>query len=78
MGWKQKCVLIRECKWEAGRVTETVLESLLNRVQKFPNFQRFKKTYALFFKSGFSTSLERRASSENVLLFNGGKLELIT
>jgi AAA+ ATPase superfamily predicted ATPase len=76
VGWKQRCVLIGECKWETERVTDAVLESLITRSENFPNFAGFKKSYTLFSKSGFSAPLQRRASSENILLFSGGKLEL--
>ena len=76
VGWKQRCVLIGECKWETERVTDAVLESLITRAENFPNFAGFKKSYTLFSKSGFSAPLQRRASSENILLFSGGKLEL--
>jgi uncharacterized protein len=76
VGWKQKCVLAGECKWQTGRVTDVVLNSLIARAEKFPNFAGFKKSYALFSKSGFSASLQKRALSESILLFSGGKLEL--
>jgi uncharacterized protein len=75
VGWKQKCVLIGECKWQGTRVTDVVLDSLIQRAAKFQNLSGFKKSYALFSKAGFSASLEKRASKENVLLFSGGKLE---
>ena len=76
VGWKQRCVLAGECKWQTGRVTDAELNSLIARAEKFPNFAGFKKSYALFSKSGFSASLRRRALNENILLFSGGKLEL--
>src|SRR5260370_6058845 len=50
VGWKQRCVLIGECKWETERVTDAVLESLITRAENFPNFAGFKKSYTLFSK----------------------------
>jgi AAA+ ATPase superfamily predicted ATPase len=75
VGWKQKSVLIGECKWQSARVTDAVLDSLIERGEKFLNFAGFKKHYALFSKSGFTASLEERAKQKNVLLFSGGKLD---
>jgi AAA+ ATPase superfamily predicted ATPase len=78
VGWKQKSVLIGECKWQSGRMTDAILEGLIARAGKLPNFASFKKSYALFSKTGFSASLEKRSSAENILLFNGAKLEMLT
>jgi uncharacterized protein len=75
VGWKHKCVLVGECKWQNTRVTDAVLDSLIERTESFRNFAGFKKHYALFSKAGFSASLEKRAARENVLLFSGGALQ---
>ena len=76
VGWKQKCVLIGECKWMNTRITDSVLDSLMEGAEKLHSLAGFKKSYALFSKAGFSASLEKRASKENVLLFTGGRLAL--
>jgi uncharacterized protein len=77
VGWKQRCVLFGECKWQNARVTEEILDSLMGRSEKFENFRGFKKHYALFSKSGFSASLERRAAREKVYLYTGGQLDAV-
>jgi uncharacterized protein len=76
VSWKQRCVLLGECKWQNSRVQNQVLESLMQRAEKFDAFATFKKSYALFSKSGFSKSVEQVAAKEHVLLFRGGGLEL--
>jgi uncharacterized protein len=39
VGWKQKSVLIGECKWQSGRMTDAILEGLIARAGKLPTCQ---------------------------------------
>jgi uncharacterized protein len=75
VGWKQRAVLLGECKWQNTRMPESALDDLVARSAKFANFSGFKKHYALFCKAGFATSLRQRAQKESVLLFTGGAIE---
>ena len=52
VGWKERCVLIGECKWGNTRVTDVILDSLMEGAEKLQSFVAFKKSYALF-QGGF-------------------------
>jgi hypothetical protein len=73
---KENAVLVGECKWQGARVGEAVLDSLVARTERFDRLQGLKRHFALFSKSGFSASLQRRAAerSESVMLFQGGAM----
>jgi AAA+ ATPase superfamily predicted ATPase len=75
VNWKDKSVILGECKWQSGRVTDATLDDLAKRGEKMANFAGFKKHYALFSKAGFTASLEKRAAREHVLLFRGGAFD---
>jgi len=64
-------VLLGECKWERSSMGVRHLESLKVRGDRFQRLHGYKKTYALFSKSGFTAELEERADQEGVLLFDG-------
>jgi uncharacterized protein len=76
VNWKEKVVLIGECKWQGTRVSEKILDSLIERSEKFKSFVGFTKHYALFSKSGFTVGVERRGESNRLYLFQGGDVLL--
>lgn len=62
-------VLVGECKWSKRPVGENVLEDLLRRGQRFRASTSLAATrHALFAQSGFTASLQARATDEGVLL----------
>lgn len=68
---KDKNTIIGECKWQAEKINESVLDQLISRASHLRKLDGFKKQYALFSRSGFTKSLLQRSKKEEVLLFHG-------
>ncbi len=69
-----KSVILGECRWTSTRMGEKDLESLIDRARSLDKIEDYKTAYALFSRSGFSKSLQKRARRENVILFEGPDL----
>jgi hypothetical protein len=66
---KSRCALLGECKWMDRPIGEDILSELRGKAQLFPNLTSYKLHFALFSKSGFTSSLLKQAAKEGVLLF---------
>lgn len=67
---KSKSVFLGECKWTERPVGEEILKDLRKKVELLPNLSSFKKHFALFSKSGFTSSLVKLAAKEGCFLFS--------
>ena len=68
-------VLVGECRWTGRKMGEGDLDRLVAKSDALPRIKGYKMHYALFSKSGFTSSLIRRAKKERVLLFCGATFE---
>jgi AAA+ ATPase superfamily predicted ATPase len=74
INWREKSVLLGECKWETGRVERKVLSELIESkaplaLKTLPDEgQDWTVHYALFSRNGFSSALAARAKDHQVLL----------
>jgi hypothetical protein len=68
---KSQTILLGECKWSRKKMTHANLEDLMKRASKLTKIKDYKIHYALFSKSGFTTSLMQYAQKEHLLLFKG-------
>lgn len=59
-----------ECKWWKGPVGENVLNILIEKVERVPINWRKRPNYMVFSASGFTDSLEERASKDGVILID--------
>ena len=64
-------VLVGECKWTNKKMNSKDLDHLMKRSATLSRVKEYKIHYALFSKSGFTSSLMKRARKENVFLFTG-------
>jgi uncharacterized protein len=69
-----KSVLLGECKWTDRAIGEDVLESLRKKLELLPGLASYKVHFALFSKSGFTSSLIKKMDKEGFYLF--GKKDL--
>jgi uncharacterized protein len=67
---KSRSVLLGECKWTERPIGEELLNELINKAALLPSISSFKKHFALFSKSGFTSSLIRKAAKEGCFLFS--------
>ncbi|ETR67080.1 MAG: hypothetical protein OMM_05333 [Candidatus Magnetoglobus multicellularis str. Araruama] len=68
---KSQTILLGECKWSRKKMTHANLEDLMKRASKLTKIKDYKIHYALFSKSGFTTSLMQSAQKEHLLLLKG-------
>ncbi len=68
---KSENVFLGECKWTSRKANEADLDALINKAKHFPTLKQYTCAYGLFSRTGFTSKLRRRASDENILLFDG-------
>ncbi len=68
---KSQNILLGECKWSRKKMGPAVLDHLVRQSGHLPRIKGYKKHYALFSRSGFTSSLVKRAVKEHVILFEG-------
>lgn len=71
---QEGAVLLGECKWHGTKVGPDLLAHLRARAEKLPRLDGLRKHFALFSRSGFTKQLQRQASEEGVILFEGPEL----
>ncbi len=77
INWNDRSVLLGECKWQRAKMNVDALENLRQRADRLPRLADFKKHYALFSRAGFTQSLQKQATDEHILLFQGADNERI-
>lgn len=74
---KEHVALVGECKWTQNKTGEEVLNGLIAKTRKFPQFSSYKFHYALFSKAGFSKELYSRQKREGIFLLESVQNELL-
>lgn len=77
INWKDRSVLLGECKWQSKKLPLQALADLRARGERLTRLKEFKKHYALFAKAGFTRALLQQARDESsgaVFLFQGAEL----
>jgi AAA+ ATPase superfamily predicted ATPase len=64
-------ILLGECKWTGKKMDLHVLDRLIEKSKSFIRIKGYKNHFALFSKSGFTSSLQKRAKAESILIFGG-------
>ena len=68
--------MIGECKWTARKMGPVLLQELRQKGARLKKLNGYKMHYALFSKSGFtSTVLKSAQEKSDVLLFSGARFK---
>lgn len=73
----ERVALLGECKWTSTRVSESIIEGLIEKSRRQRVLHSYHIHYALFSKTGFTKPLVRRAKKENIMLFEGASMDLV-
>ncbi|MEZ4730134.1 MAG: ATP-binding protein [Caldilineaceae bacterium] len=74
INWRERKILLGECKWGMNQVGVEVIRSLIEdrapRVLARLGANAWQTTYAFFARTGFTTAAQERATAEGALLMN--------
>lgn len=63
INWRERAILLGECKWGARPVGETVIRELIEKAPKVVPAEGWQVHYAFFARAGFSQAARRQAEA---------------
>lgn len=75
MNWRDRTMLVGECKWGLDRVGRNVVTELLEKAPRARPAEGFRVSCAVFARSGFTEAAREEARAQNVLLMDAETME---
>ena len=75
LNWREKAILLGECKWGVGRVGRGVLRELVDKAPRVVPEDGWQVHYALFARDGFTDAARTLASGLEMLLVDLNTLD---
>ena len=76
INWREKQILLGECKWGDNAVGREVIEGLIEKAPKVVPATGWQIHYAFFARAGFTASARQAASHVNALLIDLPQLDI--
>ena len=75
INWRDRTMLAGECKWGGEKVGRGVVTELVEKAARARPDERFKLSYVVFARSGFTDAAKTEAKSREVLLVDAETME---
>jgi AAA+ ATPase superfamily predicted ATPase len=75
LNWREKAILLGECKWGVGPVRRSVLRELVEKTARVVPEEGWQVHYALFARAGFTDAARTLAAGLNLLLVDLTRLD---
>ena len=75
INWRQKAILLGECKWGDRMVGKAVIKTLVDKTPRVVPGPGWQVYYAFFARKGFSAAAQAEAKTVNALLVDLERLE---
>ena len=75
MNWRDRTMLVGECKWGLDRVGRNVVTDLLEKAARVRPDEGFRTSCAVFARSGFTEAAQAEAKAHDVLLLDAETME---
>lgn len=70
INWRDKTILLGECKWGVDAVGQPVIRELVEKTPKVVPGEDWKVHYAYFARAGFSNTAQEEAHKFNAILID--------
>jgi hypothetical protein len=75
INWREKAILLGECKWGAHVVGRSVIRELIDKTSRVVPDLDWQVYYAFFARQGFTAAAQAEAQSVNAILVDLERLE---
>ena len=75
INWREKAILLGECKWGVDAVGRSVIQDLFKKSSKVVPGTDWQVHYAFFARAGFTAAARQTAEEAGALLIDLGKLD---
>ena len=76
INWREKQILLGECKWGANQVGREVVQGLIDKAPKVVPTTEWQIHYAFFARAGFTKAAQQEANAVNAILVDLSRLDI--
>ena len=76
INWREKQILLGECKWGANPVGHEVVQGLIDKAPKVAPTPEWQIHYAFFARAGFTITAQQEANAVNAILVDLSRLDI--